>query len=514
MKIQLKQIEEVAIVISAYVDNVAVAKMDLSAGTLLFHNNKTIELIDFVQQGQRFSLCDIEKGESVRQYGYSFGQSKGIPAGKLVTNSNIINKLPKVELNGYKEPPEFQLKNEYSRKTFLGYKRKGRFVGTRNYYLIIPLSMCASETASQVASFFENDNSFKQKYTNIDGIISIPHTEGCGCGSGMQINRLISVLKGYALHPNVGACLIIDLGCEQTNMESISKHFKSLHKPINWLTIQECGGTDIAIKQAQKIIMGQLNKINEVEREDVSIENLVIGTECGASDSFSGITANPIIGNAIDRIIAGGGSAILSEIPEMVGTFEMLLPRFRTMNIALKFKKILDWYIDLAKRLNVSMTNNLVAKNIEGGLVNSFIKSLGAVMKGGSSVIEDVIDYASPLTKRGLSIMQGPGNDLESVTGMVASGATIICFSTGKGTITGNAICPVIKIASNATTFEKLSKDMDFDVSRLCHEKCSIEDLGLELFNKIITVASGEKTWSEKWKQRQFQVWTAGKLSL
>ncbi len=198
----------------------------------------------------------------------------------------------------------------------------------------------------------------------------------------------------------------------------------------------------------------------------------------------------------------------------MLGTFEMLLPRFRDMETASKFKKALEWYVEIGRKLGLTLEANLVPENIEGGLINNYIKSLGAVMKGGTGVIEDVIDYGEPLKKQGLSIMQGPGNDPESVTGIVASGATMMCFSTGKGTITGNAICPVIKIASNEETFNKLSDDMDFDGSRLLREKTDIDALGEELLNKIIAVASGEKTWSEKWRQRQFQVWTAGKLSL
>jgi len=192
----------------------------------------------------------------------------------------------------------------------------------------------------------------------------------------------------------------------------------------------------------------------------------------------------------------------------------MLLPRFRNLQTAHKFKRILKWYIDIGKRLGLTLEPNLVPKNIEGGLINNYIKSLGAVMKGGTTVIEDVIEYAQPLKARGLSIMQGPGNDPESITGLVASGANIICFSTGKGTTTADAICPVIKIASNRETFRKLPEDMDFDASRLLSEKADIDILGQELLDMIIAVASGTKTWSEKWKQRQFQVWTAGKLSL
>lgn len=513
-----RKIEEVAIIIDSNLDQVAVAKEDIHPRSILEFNGSTIEIKSLIKKGHRFALTDIKEEEFVRQYGYPFGQSKGILKGDLISVSNIQNVLPEVNLKSYKQPDETNRQEQYLNKTFLGYKRKNGKVGTRNYYLVIPTSMCASETALQVALRLDNKAEILQKYSNIDGIVAIPHTEGCGCDSGLQIDRFMMVLKGYVCHPNVGGCLIMDLGCEQTNYEKMHEYLRDTVaaglKPINWITIQESGGTRSTIEKAKAKIQARLKEINHIEREPFPIANLVMGAECGASDSFSGITANPIIGNAVDKIIYGGGSAILSEITEMVGTFEMLLPRFRNLETAYKFEQILEWYMDIAKKLDLTLEPNLVPKNIEGGLINNYIKSLGAVIKGGTTVIEDVIEYGEPLKRKGLSIMQGPGNDPESVTGMVASGATIVCFSTGTGTITGEAICPVIKVASNEYTFKKLPEDMDFDGSRFLKKETTIDALGEDLLDKIIAVASGEKTWSEKWKQRQFQIWTAGKLSL
>ena len=371
--------------------------------------------------------------------------------------------------------------------------------------------------AWQGIQILDGDSKILEKYSNIDGVVAIPHAEGCGCDSGLQIDRLMMVLKGYVRHPNVGGCLIMDLGCEQTNYDKMQKYLINTIaenlKPIDWLTIQESGGTSSAVRKAKMLIRKRLSEINRIKREEAPISKLVVGTECGASDSFSGITANPIIGNVADKIIFGGGSAILSEVTEMVGTFGMLLPRCVNLETAYKFRRLLEWYEEIARKLGLSLDPNLVPKNIEAGLINNYIKSLGAVMKGGTTTIEDVIDYGESVKRKGLSIMQGPGNDPESLTGIVAGGANIVCFSTGKGTTTGEAICPVIKITSNEDAFKKLSRDMDFDGSRLLREK-SIDALGEELLDKIILVASGKKTWSERWKQRQFQVWTAGKLSL
>ena len=513
-----KKLEDIAIVMNADLDQVAVAREDIQPGCELEYKGWHIKIYSLVKKGHRFALIDIKEGEFVRQYGYPFGQSKGISKGEPITVSNIKNVLPEINPKNFKEPCETTFKAQYLNKTFLGYIRRNGYVGTRNYYLVVPTSMCASETALQVALNMEDSRKHLQEYPNIDGIVAIPNTEGCGCDSTLQIDRFIRVLKGYIRHPNVGGCLIMDLGCEQTNYEKMYAYLKNTTeeslKPIDWITIQESGGTHATIEKAKSVIKSRLSNLNQVKREHCPLGKLIVGTECGASDSFSGITANPVIGNTVDKVIYGGGSAILSEVPEMLGTFNMLFPRFRTLEVANRFEDILNWYIDIARKLGLTLEANLVPKNIEGGLINNYIKSLGSVMKGGSTIIEDILEYAEPVKKRGLSIMQGPGGDLESVTGIVASGATVICFSTGQGSITGNAICPVIKVTSNNDTFKKLPDDMDFNAGRLLSEQSSIDSLGEELLDKVVAVASGQKTWSEKGKQRQFQVWTAGKLSL
>ncbi len=512
------KLEDVVIIMDSQSDQAGIAKEDIPMGTYLKYSDGLIEIKDFIKEGHRFALVDIKEGEFVRQYGYPFGQSKGIRKGESITSLNIDNVLPEIDLKDFSEPCKATFKEKYLKKTFSGFVRKNGAVGTRNYYLVVPTSMCVSETALQVSLSLDNDENVLKEYSNIDGVVAIPHTEGCGCASNFQIDRFLRVLKGYVGHPNVGGCLIIDLGCEQTNYEKVHGYLKDVVdenlKPIDWVTVQESRGTRAVIEKAISIIKSRLSDVNIATRESCPIEKLTAGTECGASDSFSGITANPVIGNTVDKIIYGGGSAILSEIPEMLGTFGLLFQRFRTREIADKFRELEEWYKGLAENLGVDLSDNLVHKNIEGGLFNSYIKSLGAVMKGGSTVVEDVIEYAKPVKQRGLSIMQGPGGDLESVTGLVAAGANIVCFSTGYGATSGNAICPVIKISSNSSTFEKLPEDIDYNAGKLLNKQVSIDELSEELLEKVIAVSSGEKTWSEKWKQRQFQIWTAGKLSL
>ncbi len=513
-----KSVYDAVIVMNTEHDQTAIAKVDIEAGEAITDNGIVIEIRNSVKKGERFAIREIPQGEYVRQNGYAFGRSKGIEKGEIISSLNIINMIPDTDLEEYSEPADTEYNEELCRKTFSGYPRKDGTAGTRNYYLVIPTSMCASEVALQVASSFADNENLLEKYSSLDGIIAIPHTEGCGCDSEISISRLMRVLAGYARHPNVGGCLIIDLGCEQTNYRVMHSYMeqeipKNL-KPIDWITIEENGGVEASIKKAREIIIGQLRELNENRRQDCPIEKLVVGTECGASDSFSGLTANPLIGNVADRIVLGKGMVILSEIPELVGTEQMLHSRFSNLNVSKKFRNLIKWYEDLAGKLGMTLESNLVPKNVEGGLFNTYIKSLGAVLKGGTTVIEDVVDYGEPLVKSGLNIMQGPGGDLESVTGMVASGANMVLFSTGQGTPTGNAICPVIKVASNSDVFLKLSNDLDFNGGRLFDEYETIESLGDELLNMVIEVASGKQTAAEKLKQRQFQIWTAGKLPL
>lgn len=396
-------------------------------------------------------------------------------------------------------------------KIFLGYQRSDGKVGTRNYYLIVPLGGCISETARQIAQCMKNSGTFSY-YSNINGIVCIKHNEGCGCGSELQTDMFLRTLKGYITHPNVGGVLIVNLGCEQTDYKIVQKYLNNNHKkPVDFLTFEN---TCVTIKKAIEIIDERLKEINQISRIPCQLDKFIVGTQCGASDFVSGITANPVIGNTVDKIIYKGGSAIMSEIPEMLEISKDIAHRFRNQIIRSKFDFIIRWYKDNAKKFGVNLDDNLVSKNIEGGLENISMKNQSTILKGGSTTIEDVLEYAGPVKKQGLNIMQGPGNDLESTTGIVASGANIILFSTGWGTPTGNAICPVIKLSSNNTTYKKMRCNIDFNAGRLLDENISIDELGDEFLDLVLKVASGKETKSEINEQRQFQVWSSGKLTI
>jgi altronate hydrolase len=510
---------EVGIVVNPTLDNVAISKVDLSSGTSILYSNGKITVRSDVGRGQRFALNEIPEGHPVVQYGFPFANSKGIQAGELIHFDNTLERerdLNIDQLVQQKQPLRYSAVME---RTFMGFKRSSGRVGTRNYFLVVPASQCASSTAEQIVREAGNMFETTPEGSSFDGIVTIPNTEGCGCAANSQIDRFLMVLSNIINHPNVGGVLIVDLGCEQTNAERMCGYLEENDLvpdvPFDRVTIQEEGGVKAAVERSLGIIRELLPTVAAAQRTQCAVEHLVVGTECGASDTFSGITANPVIGNTVDRVVAGNGSVILSEVPEMIGAEQVLLGRMRDPKIAEKFLNILSWYESLAAKMDVQMSDNLVPKNREGGLINPTIKSLGAISKGGTTAVEDVIEYGEKLSKSGLSVMQGPGNDMESVTGMLASGANIICFSTGKGTVTGSALVPVVKVSSTTELFDRMSDDMDFDAGRLLSNRDdTLADIGQELFEMCLRKASGERTRSETNGQFQFQVWTAGKLSL
>lgn len=504
-------------------DNVAVAKSDIKQNSVLLHRGYEITVKDDIPAGHRFAIMDILNGELLNQYGHSFGVSKGIERGALVSREYV-----KPFINDYRDIARRRIEGLEgvrrlnlpvfgdSGRTFEGYLRSGGRIGTRNYYLIVPASLCASDVASKLASHLDRGELASQ-YANLDGVVAAAHTEGCGCNDGAIIDRLILTLKNTIIHPNVGGVLIIDLGCEKINGNNLIDSLGDLSdcgKPVDAISIQECGGTGKTLSRGREIIKSRLKEVSSVKRSEVPLSRLIAGTECGASDTFSGITANPLIGATVDKLIAAGGAAILSETPEMLGAEAALVGRIASKRVLDKFVRGFDYYKGLAKKLDVAMDGNFVEGNVKGGLLNLTLKSLGSVLKGGKSEIVDFIDYAEHVKGQGLSIMNGPGNDLESMTGIAASGANIILFSTGMGATEGNLIVPVIKISSRTEVYLKMNEDIDFDAGRLLDGKASMNDLSEELLGVVADVASGKKTWAEHWEKRSFQIWSAGKLSL
>jgi Altronate dehydratase len=503
------------IIVDSRHDNVAVACRDLAAGDMV----AGIVLLEPIKKAQRFALYELPRGSNVVQYGNSFGISKGIKAGALISSFNTKNIEIVLNSSFVPHPPKTVFDPKLVSRKFNGFRRSNGGIGTRNYYLVIPTSQCASATAVQIAAEATRQFRSSKHASGIDGFVAIPNTEGCGCASNFQIDRVLRVFRNFMMHPNVGGVLIVDLGCEQTNRKAVygylNKEKSRISAPVDWLTIQEEGGTGGTVKKAMKVMAGRLKEVARIRRTSCPIGAITVGTECGASDSFSGITANPVIVNAVDRVIRGKGCGILSEVPEMVGAENVLMERMRNRRVVKDFIGMMQWYHDLAKIYHVDMSDNLVPENRVGGLINPCIKSLGAITKGGTSRIEHILDYGERIKGRGLHLMQGPGNDLESVTGLVSSGANIICFSTGKGTVTGSAIVPVIKVSSTTVLFERMKTDIDLDAGVLISRMdASVDGCGEALLERIIDVCSGARTKSENNYQAQFQIWTAGKFSL
>ncbi|HEY0461214.1 MAG TPA: altronate dehydratase family protein [Pyrinomonadaceae bacterium] len=502
-------------------DNVAVVKNETVAGLIvLLPNQNLLTLKEAVPPGHRFATRDIPAGDFVRQYGQPIGTSLGIEKGEWITHDNMSNDVPIVRdlPEDIQNPePDYFLPEETG--TFLGFRRNDGRVGTRNFVLIVPTSMCASHEATQIAMMSEFLHYKREKYANVDGVVAIPHNKGCGCQDGSTLDVMMRTLSNYADHPNVGGVILIDLGCEKTNLSYVEKYLtkreKPIDKPFYKIGIQEVGGTQAAIEQGLKYVAEMLPEVNQAEREEFPLSELVLGVKCGGSDGFSGISANPALGYTADLLVKSGGTVLLTEVPEFCGAEHILAHRAKDFETGKKIYALVDWFKEYASKFGAVLNQNPSAGNIKGGLLNITIKSLGAIAKAGTTRVEDCIEYAETPTKRGINLMQGPGYDQESTPGLVAAGATAIIFTTGRGTTIGNAIAPVIKLASNNGVFERMSRDIDISAGNIIEGTESIEEVGTRVLEHLRQVASGEiLARAEENKHREFQFWAEQTVSL
>ncbi|MGC2234989.1 MAG: altronate dehydratase family protein [Pyrinomonadaceae bacterium] len=502
-------------------DNVAVVKNETSANlALLLPDKSTIVLKQIVPPGHRFATRDIPAGAFVRQYGQPIGTSLGIEKGEWITHENMSNDVPIVRdlpENLYNAPPEYFPEEEI--QTFMGFRRPDGRVGTRNFILIVPTSMCASHEAAQISMMSEFLHYKREKFPNVDGVVAIPHNKGCGCQDGSNLDIMLRTLSNYADHPNVGGVILMDLGCEKTNLAKVEKYLLkrelNFNKPVAKIGIQEIGGTQAAIEKGLKIIQEMLPQVNENVREEFPVSELVLGVKCGSSDGFSGISANPSLGRAADFLVRSGGTVLITEVPEFCGAEHILANRAKDAETGRAIYRLIDWYKDYASKFGGQLNNNPSPGNIAGGLLNITIKSLGAMAKAGTTRVEGVTEYAEAPTNRGVNLMQGPGYDQESTPALVAGGATVVVFTTGNGTTIGNAIAPVIKLSSNNRVFEKMSRDIDISAGNVIEGTETIDEVGERLFEHIRKVASGEiLARAEEHKHREFQFWAEQTVSL
>jgi altronate hydrolase len=513
-------LQSVAIVVHSD-DNVAVVREPVSAGSVIqLAHGETIEIAATIAPGHRFALRNIPEGAYVLQYGQPIGTSLGIMRGQPVTHDNMNDHVPtirEVPADLATVPPVY-IPVEQSR-TFTGFRRADGRSGTRNFILIVPTSMCASHEAMQVATLAEFTLFTREKFPNVDGVTAIPHSKGCGCQEGSPVELLLRVLSNYADHPNVGGVVLLELGCEKTNLSVLETYLerlgRKLDKPLVRIGIQQVGGTQAAIQAGMRAVEEMLPAVNKAVRQPIPVSELVLGVKCGGSDAFSGISANPSLGYASDLLIRSGGTVLITEVPEFCGAEHILAQRAKDAATARAVYEMVDWYKDYAGKWGAVLNENPSPGNIKGGLLNITIKSLGAIAKAGTTRVEGVTDYGVPPQGKGLFLMQGPGYDQESTPGLVAAGANVVVFTTGRGSTIGNAIAPVIKLASNNDIFQRMAGDLDLSAGDVIEGKATIAEVGTKVFDHICRVAGGEiPAKAEIHKHREFQVWTQSPISL
>ena len=518
--LKVSPITEYAIIVDAS-DNVAVVKTETYQGLeIALPDGREMRVNAAVPPGHRFATRTIPAGEFVRQYGQPIGTSLGIECGDWIRHENMSDDVPVIrELPQDLHMPAPDYLSEEGRGTFMGFRRPDGRVGTRNFVLIVPTSMCASHEAQQISIISEYTLWSQQRFPNVDGVVAIPHNKGCGCQDGSTIDVMLRTLSNYADHPNVGGVILIDLGCEKTNLSVVEKYLlnreRAFDKPVAKIGIQEVGGTQAAIAQGLREVERMLPELNRATREEVSVSELVLGVKCGGSDGFSGISANPSLGRAADVLVRSGGTVLITEVPEFCGAEHVLANRAKDFETGKAVYEMVDWYKDFAAKFGAVLNQNPSAGNKAGGLLNITIKSLGAIAKAGTTRVEGVVGYAETPTSRGLNLMQGPGYDQESTPGLVAAGATVIVFTTGRGTTIGNAIAPVIKLASNSPVFARMGNDLDLSAGGVIDGTESIDEVGGRVFEHIVKVASGaELAKAEIHKHREFQFWAEQTVSL
>jgi altronate hydrolase len=541
-------------------DNVLVALSDLQMGETIENDGFSICLNENISAKHKFAIKEIGIGDTIYMYGVVVGRAKQqIKRGEAITTQNIIHEIeeysiPSKNNNISWDCPESEL---FSKKTFLGYHRDNGSVGTENNWLVIPLVFCQNRNIETLKNTilkglgYENqskqkfditelidkyksgtsdndlmnvniitDNKKKQKnplFPNVDGIYFLTHDGGCG-GATSDAVTLCNLLAGYINNPNVAGATILSLGCQHAQISILERSIKRIapnsKKTVFFLEQQQSNSETEYISEAIKKTFIGLVGANKNFRKPAPLSKLIIGLECGGSDGFSGISANPTLGYVSDLIVGLGGSAILSEFPELNGVEQELINRCNDVKKAEKFAKIMNEYDTKATASGAGFSANPSPGNIKDGLITDAIKSAGAAKKGGTSPVVDVLDYTEQLVNPGLNLLCTPGNDVESTTGLAGSGANIILFTTGLGTPTGNPAVPVIKVSTNTPLFNKMDDIIDFNTGTIIEGLETIESCGKELLSYIIKVASGEvEINARRLGQNDFIPWKRG-LSL
>jgi len=498
-------------------DNVLVARTDIGIGAKLQGagtNGADLSSRSQVPAGYKIAARALTKGEPIVKYDVTIGfAAADIPAGTLVHSHNIdFTEFDRDYAIGrdYKPVDMIPLSE---RATFEGIVRDDGRVATRNYIGILSTVNCSATVVRRIAEWFTPER--LALYPNIDGVVAFPHALGCGMErTGEAMAVLQRTLVGYARHPNLAAALIVGLGCERNQLQGLLEFGGLQPGPkLHGFVMQDTGGTRATIEAGVAAVQTLLPQANDVRRETVPASHITVGLQCGGSDGFSSITANPALGSAMDLLVRHGGTAVLSETPEIYGVEHTLTRRAATHEIGEKLIERIRWWKDVyAAGRDVQINGVVSPGNQAGGLANIFEKSLGSSMKGGTGPLMDVLRYAEPIDTKGFVFMDTPGYDPVSATGQIAGGANIIAFTTGRGSMFGAKPVPSLKLATNTPMYQRLSEDMDINCGTILDGEDTIETMGRKIFDLILRTASGEPSKSELLGlgDNEFVVWQQG----
>jgi altronate hydrolase len=508
------QLNDVAVLLNA-TDNLLIAKQPLLPRTQLeLADGATLSIVQMIPPGHKVATRDIPEGDPVRRYGQIIGfASQPIAAGQHIHTHNVVVHQGELELDyafceDYKP---VEMVPEAERRTFMGFRRKDGRTGTRNYVALLSSVNCSSSAVRRVADHFR-DNPIMDQYPNVDGVVAFATKGGCGAHYGSEyLGQLQKTMAGIVDHPNVGAYIILSLGCETNQPDDMIANTSLSDEQPLVLTIQQDGGFQKTVDRAIEAVKNLLPEANKATREPVSVSELVLALQCGGSDGWSGITANPALGRAADEIVRQGGTIVLGETSEVYGGEHLLTRRAATPEVAQKMVDKIHWWEDYTAMFGASIDNNPSPGNKLGGLTTIYEKSLGAIAKAGTMPMNDVIGYADRITTRGFIHMDTPGYDPVSATGQVAGGCNIIAFTTGRGSAFGFKPAPSIKLATNSDLYAKQEPDMDINCGRML-DGITLDEMGMEIFEKIIAVASGEESKSELADvgEEEFNPWIIG----
>jgi altronate hydrolase len=451
---------------------------------------------DAIPRGHKLATTAIAMGQPVLKYAQIIGYAaKDIAPGAHVHSHNLAfrNVAANYDFATNLRPAPAPAQKD----SFMGYRRASGRVGTRNYIAILTSVNCSATAAHKIAAHFTPDR--LAAFPNVDGVVAFAHGTGCGmAGDGEGFEALQRVMWGYARNPNVGGVIMAGLGCEMNQIDWLVEAMGIMPGPLfQTMTIQDTGGLRRTVELGIAQIEAMLPLVNRATREACPASELMVALQCGGSDAWSGITANPAVGHACDLLVAQGGTGVLAETPEIYGAEHLLTARAVNRQVGEKLVSLIRWWEDYTARNRGSMDNNPSPGNKAGGLTTILEKSLGAAAKGGTTPLTGVYKYAETVTARGFTFMDSPGYDPASVTGQIASGCTLVCFTTGRGSAFGSKPAPCMKVATNTQMYERLTEDMDLNAGVILSEGRTVEEVGREIYEMWLRIASGEVTKSE-----------------